>query len=162
MWIFAIYETPGKRRDKLKKAGMKEGDVIVDLGCGPGRFTFLAAKIAGQKGKVYAIDIHPINTALVAARGRIGGHSNIHVMLADCCATQLPDKAIDLIFINDAFHEFDKIGCLKEVSRILKTDGILAIDESEMKEDKFLSIIKEANLFTLTDKDKRLYRFAHI
>jgi len=159
MWIFAIYETPRKRRERLKKAGVEEGQVIVDLGCGPSRFTILATRIVGPEGKVYALDIHPLNTAIVAARIAIGGLKNVSVMLADCCATRLPDKAIDLIFINDAFHEFDKVGCLKEAARILKADGILAIDEHEMKESKLLRIVAEVNLFSLAEKDKRLYKF---
>lgn len=159
MWIFAIYETPRKRRERLKKAGVREGQVIVDLGCGIGRFTILAAKIVGPEGKVYALDIHPLHTAIVATRIAIGGHKNVTVMHADCHAAPLPDKAIDLIFINDAFHEFaDKI-TLKEAARILKADGILAIDEHEMKEDKFLGIVEGANLFTLVEKEKRLYKF---
>jgi len=82
-WIFAIYETSGKRRERLKKAGVKEGQVIVDLGCGPSRFTILAARIVGPEGKVYALDIHPLNTAIVAARVAIGGFKNVSVMLAD-------------------------------------------------------------------------------
>jgi ubiquinone/menaquinone biosynthesis C-methylase UbiE len=159
-WIFAIYETPKKRKEKLKKAGVKEGQVIVDLGCGFGRFTILAARIVGQEGKVYALDVHPLNTAIVAARIGTGRLKNVSVLHADCCATRLPDKAIDLIFINDAFHEFaDKVGALKEAARILKADGILAIDEHEMKEDKLLGIVEGANLFTLVEKEKRLYRF---
>jgi len=158
-WIFAIYETPGKRREKLKKAGVSKGQVMVDLGCGLGRFTILAARIVGAEGKVYALDIHPLNTAIVAARIGIGGLENVSVLHADCCATQLPDKAMDLIFINDAFHEFDKVVCLKEAARILKADGILAIDEHEMKEDKLLGIVERANLFTLIEKEKRLYKF---
>ncbi len=158
-WIFNIYETPKKRRERLKKAGVKEGQVIVDLGCGPGRFVFLAARLLGPQGKVYALDIHPLHTAIVAARAAIGGHKNVSVMHADCCATQLADEAIDLIFINDAFHEFDKIGCLKEAARILKADGILAIYEHEMKEAKFLDIVEGAKLFTLMEKEKRLYKF---
>jgi len=158
-WIFTIYETPRKRKEKLKKAGIKEGQVIVDLGCGPGRFTSLAAKIVGPKGKVHALDIHPLHTAIVAAIKGIGSHKNINILHADCCATGLPDKAIDLIFINDAFHEFDKVGCLKEAARILKADGILAIGEHEMKEAKFLGIVEEVDLFTLVEKEKRLYKF---
>ena len=157
-WIFTIYETPSKRREKLKKAGVKEGQVIVDLGCGPGRFTILAARIVGPEGKVCALDIHPLHTVIVAVRIAIGGPKNISVMHADCCATGLPDKAIDLIFINDAFHEFDKVGCLKEAARILKADGILAINEGEMKESKLLRIVAEVNLFSLAEKDKRLYK----
>ena len=159
LWIFTIYETPRKRRERLKKAGVKEGQVIVDLGCDPGRFTILAARIVGPEGKVCALDIHPLHTAIVAARIAIGGPKNISVMHADCCATGLPDKAIDLIFINDAFHEFDKVGCLKEAARILKADGTLAIYEAEMKEAKLLGIIEGANLFTLVEKEKRLYKF---
>jgi len=157
-WIFTIYETPRKRRERLKKAGVKEGQVMVDLGCGPSRFTILASRIVGPEGKVYALDIHPLNTAIVAARIAMAGVKNVSVMLADCCATRLPDNAIDLIFINDAFHEFDKLGCLKEAARILKPDGILAIDEHEMKEAKLLSIIEQASLFTLVEKEKRLYK----
>ena len=159
LWIFTIYETPRKRRERLKKAGVKGGQVIVDLGCGIGRFTILAAKIVGPEGKVYALDIHPLHTAIVRARVGIGGHKNISVMFADSCATRLPDKAIDLIFINDAFHEFDKVATLKEAARILKVDGILAIDEHEMKESKLLGIVEGANLFTLVEKEKRLYKF---
>jgi ubiquinone/menaquinone biosynthesis C-methylase UbiE len=108
---------------------------------------------------VYAIDIHPLNIAIVAARRRIGALKNISVLQADSGATQLPDKLIDLIFINDAFHEFDQVSCLKEAARILKSDGILAIDEHEMKEDKLLGIVKGTNLFTLVEKEKRLYKF---
>jgi len=66
---------------------------------------------------------------------------------------------IDLIFINDAFHEFDKVGCLKEAARILKADGILVIYEAEMKEAKLLGIVEGANLFNLVEKEKRLYKF---
>lgn len=88
MWIFTIYETPRKRRERLKKAGVKEEQVIVDLGCGIGRFTILAARIVGPEGKVYALDIHPLHTAIVAARTAIGGPRNVSAMLADCCATR--------------------------------------------------------------------------
>lgn len=159
MWILTIYETPGKRRERLKKAGVKEGQVMVDLGCGIGRFVFLAARIVGPKGKVYALDIHPLHVAIVAARRRIGGYKNVSIMYADCHATGLPNKAVDLIFINDAFHEFADEITLKEAARILKTDGILAIDEHEMKEAKFLGIIEGSKLFTLVEKEKRLYKF---
>jgi len=160
LWIFTIYETPQKKRKKLKKAGVSQGQTILDLGCGIGRFTILAAKIVGSEGKVYAIDIHPLHTAIVRARIGIGGHKNVGVILSDSTDTGLPDKTLDVVFINDAFHEFaDKKRTLREVSRVLKPSGILAIHEGEMKENKLLSVVAEVNLFSLAEKDKRLYKF---
>ena len=160
LWIFTIYETPRKRREKLKKAGVRDGQTILDLGCGPGRFTLLAARIVGTAGKVYALDIHPLHQAIVRVRAKMERLENISTILADSSDTGLPDRIIDVVFINDAFHEFtDKSGTLREVSRILKPSGILAIGEQEMKESKLLRIVAEVNLFSLAEKDKRLYKF---
>jgi ubiquinone/menaquinone biosynthesis C-methylase UbiE len=160
LWIFTIFETPRKRREKLKKAGVKEGQVIVDLGCGPGRFTTLAARIVGPEGKVCALDIHPLHQAIVRVRAKMERLENISTILADSRDTRLPDETVDIVFINDAFHEFaDKKGTLREASRVLKPNGILAIGEHEMKESKLLSVVAEVNLFSLSEKDKRLYKF---
>ena len=160
LWIFAIYETPQKKRKKLKKAGVSKGQTMLDLGCGPGRFTLLAARIVGTAGKVYALDIHPLHQAIVRVRAKMERLENISTILADSSDTGLLDRTIDVVFINDAFHEFaDKKGTLREVSRILKPSGILAIYEGEMKESKLLSVVAEVNLFSLAEKDKRLYKF---
>jgi len=160
LWIFAIYETPQKKRKKLKKAGVSKGQTMLDLGCGPGRFTLLAARIVGTAGKVYALDIHPLHQAIVRVRAKMERLENISTILADSSDTGLLDRTIDVVFINDAFHEFaDKKGTLREVSRILKPSGILAINEGEMKESKLLRIVAEVNLFSLSEKDKRLYKF---
>jgi len=160
LWIFTIYETPQKKRKRLKKSGVNEGQTILDLGCGIGRFTLLAARIVGTAGKVYALDIHPLHQAIVRVRAKMEKAENISTILADSSDTGLPDRTIDVVFINDAFHEFaDKKGTLREVSRVLKPSGILAIDEHEMKESKLLNVVAEVNLFSLAEKDKRLYKF---
>ena len=160
LWIFTIFETPRKRRERLKKAGVSQGQTILDLGCGVGRFTLLATRIVGTKGKVYALDVHPLHQAIVRARAKRGKRENISTILADSSDTGLLDKTVDVVFINDAFHEFaDKKGTLREVSRVLKPSGVLAIYEHEMKESKLLSIVAEVNLFSLAEKIKRLYKF---
>ena len=40
----------------LKEIGIKEGQVILDFGCGSGIFSLPAAKIIGKEGKIYALD----------------------------------------------------------------------------------------------------------
>lgn len=41
----------------LRKLGIKEGEIIADIGCGIGYFTLPASKMVGEKGKIYAMDI---------------------------------------------------------------------------------------------------------
>ena len=41
----------------LMKSCLKEGDTLLDAGCGRERFSISVSKIVGDKGKIYAIDI---------------------------------------------------------------------------------------------------------
>ena len=54
---------------RVKKFGIKEGMTVVDYGCGPGRYTTRLAKLVGEKGKVFAIDIHEL--AIKAVKKKI-------------------------------------------------------------------------------------------
>ncbi len=45
---------PGK---KVLSPFVKEGDFILDLGCGPGSFTNTLAQLTGEKGRVIAVDL---------------------------------------------------------------------------------------------------------
>jgi len=44
----------------LRAIGVKPGQVVLELGCGPGFFTIPAGKIVGEEGLVYALDLHPL------------------------------------------------------------------------------------------------------
>ena len=54
-----------KRREMLPpektliRLGLKQGDIVADIGCGIGYFTIPAANIVGDSGKVFAMDISP-------------------------------------------------------------------------------------------------------
>jgi precorrin-6B methylase 2 len=50
MWI----EKDGE--DFLETIGIKEGQIVLDFGCGEGHYAIPAAKLVGEKGKVYAMD----------------------------------------------------------------------------------------------------------
>ena len=51
-----IFRNPYK---VLKAAGLKSGQKVLEVGCGPGFFTLPAARIVGNEGSVYAIDTNP-------------------------------------------------------------------------------------------------------
>ena len=159
MWIFA-FEPGGRKREKLKMADIGEGQVVLDAGCGVGRYTIRIARMVGRKGRVYALDIQPIHVVIVKARARIRGLGNVHTIHRNISNTDLKGKSIDVVFMSDAFHEYgDKQGALREANRILKPDGILFIDEHEMREHKFLDIVSSVDLFSLEKKKGKLYRY---
>ena len=160
MWIFCIIEPPQRKRKKLKMAGIKEGQIVLDAGCGIGRYTIPIARTVRKKGRVYALDNQPFHVAIVKTTARIAGLRNIHTIVADMANTRINDKIIDTVFMSDAFHEYsDKQGALRETNRILKPDGTLFIDEHEMRERKFLDIVATVGLFSLEEKEGKLYRF---
>jgi 23S rRNA (uridine2552-2'-O)-methyltransferase len=66
---------------------IRPGDVVVDLGAAPGGWLQVAAKLAGQTGKVIAIDLQPI----AAFR-----EPNIIVLQGDITAPEMPGKIVEL------------------------------------------------------------------
>ncbi|GAG09249.1 unnamed protein product, partial [marine sediment metagenome] len=59
-----LFGSPDKLLDQFE---IRDGDIVVDYGCGPGRFVRRASSMAGQSGKVYAADIHEL--AIEAIQG---------------------------------------------------------------------------------------------
>ncbi len=54
----------------LEVAGIKSGQKVLEVGCGPGFFTIPAAKIVGEEGSIYAVDTHPLAIKKVKKRWR--------------------------------------------------------------------------------------------
>ncbi|GAH52326.1 unnamed protein product, partial [marine sediment metagenome] len=48
------------RKNILAEVDIKPGFYILDYGCGPGSYTIVAARLVGESGQVYALDIHPL------------------------------------------------------------------------------------------------------
>ena len=146
-------------KNKLFEVGIKPGFHILDYGCGPGSHSIAAAQLAGNSGKVYALDIHPLSIERIqdmASKKRI---TNIETICSDC-ATGLEDGSIDIVLLYDTFHNVtDPDGVLKELHRILKPNSILSFSDHHMKEDEIVSEITKKSLFKLSRKEKRSYIF---
>jgi len=56
---------------------VRESDIVVDLGANIGYFTLLAARLVGERGKVYAFEPEPINYGLLIKNIEINGYDNI-------------------------------------------------------------------------------------
>jgi demethylmenaquinone methyltransferase/2-methoxy-6-polyprenyl-1,4-benzoquinol methylase len=82
----------------LKTAGLCSGQRVAEVGPGPGFFTIPAAKIVGEKGMVYAIDIHPLAIKRIQEKIRKEGITNVKAILADASQTGLPDQSFAFLF----------------------------------------------------------------
>ena len=147
------------RKNILKEVGIKPGFHVLDYGCGPGSYIVPLAKLVGESGKVYALDIHPLAIRKVkdiASKKRL---TNVETILSDC-QTGLPDNTLDAVILYDAFHHLsDPDMVLKELHRVLKPNGILSFSDHHMKEKEIVAQITNSGLFRLSRKGQRTYAF---
>ena len=137
---------------------VQAGQTFLDYGCGTGDFTLTAAQKVTETGKVYALDYFPRQLEIVCQRSEKAGLANIETILSDS-ETGLPDESVDVIWMCDVLHEIkEKRAVLKELHRVLKVDGILAIHDS-MQEKAF---DYTADLFSPIVKDEKFLSFAKI
>jgi len=109
---------------------IRPGLQVLELGPGPGTFTFEAAKLAGPDGHVYAVDIQPPMIARLEAELRRRGVSNVSPKVASAYELPMPDKSIDRAFLITVLCEIpDRQRALAEIKRVLKPDGLLAVGE---------------------------------
>ena len=147
------------REKIIEEIGIKPGFHVLDYGCGPGSYILPLAKLVGEKGKIYALDIHPLAIEKVKKIILKRKLKNVELIKSDC-KTGLPDESIDLVLLYDTYHDLrepDKV--LKELHRILKPEGILAFRDHHMREKEIISQVSKNNLFKLLRKGKFNYIF---
>lgn len=95
------------RDEIVKAAGVKEGDVVADIGAGTGLFTMLFAKKVGASGKVLAVDIATPFLANIHQRAEAAGLKNIETVLCTDRNARIPRESADVAFICDTYHHFE-------------------------------------------------------
>lgn len=111
----------------LKASGLKPGDQVLEIGCGPGFFTVPAGELVGDDGRVHAIDINPLAIEMTGNKVKKAGLTNVEVRIADAGDTGLPDESIDVALLFSVLPHLPLHTVLPELSRVLKNDGIVAV-----------------------------------
>lgn len=107
---------------------------VVGYGCGPGRYTTEFAKLVGDGGKVYALDIHDLAIEAVEAKIDKMGLKNVNPVLAVGYHCPLHDETADMVCALDMFFSIqDPTTFLGELKRITKAEGLLIIDYGHQK-----------------------------
>ncbi len=100
------------------------GEVVVDIGCGAGFDTLIAASHVGPGGRVLAVDMTPEMRAKAAEGARRLGYAHVEVL--DGYAENLPvaDGAADVVISNGVINLCpDKQAVFREMYRVLKPGG---------------------------------------
>lgn len=113
--------------------GLKSGDKILDLGCGFGRHAFEAARrgasvVALDAGRDEVEGVAATFAAMVEA-GELS-NENLHVaaVQGDALAIPFPDGTFDRVICSEVLeHIPDDIGAMRELARVLRPGGTMAI-----------------------------------
>lgn len=117
----------------IRELGVYEGQVAVDFGAGTGVYTMLLAERVGEGGRVYAIEVQKEFLTNIKNDATARGFKNIEVIWGDVerpQGTKIKDAIADVAVVSNVlFQAEDKEGLLREVRRVLKTQGkLLLID----------------------------------
>ena len=119
--------------DVLRRIGIKEGQTVLDFGCGSGNYTIPIAKIVGNKGTVYALDKnrYPLNELMQRARAE--GLTNIkRIDTSGEMKIILDDESVDAVLLYDIFWYFTLwdprlLELLSEVYRVSRPNALVSV-----------------------------------
>ncbi|MGE0462095.1 MAG: methyltransferase domain-containing protein [Vicinamibacterales bacterium] len=124
-----IYDPVTRRL--LSRAGIGEGNHVVDLGCGGGDVSLLAAEVVGPTGSVLGLDRSTEAIAAARARAREAGHAHARFVVAEI-EDWTPDAPVDAVIGRFVLmHQRDPVAVLARAREWVRRGGVVAFVESD-------------------------------
>ncbi len=147
-------------RRTLRGADLKPEQVVLEVGCGTGFFTLLAAEMIGDDGHLIAMDPLSDFVKRVSEKVKDAGLKNVEVIRRDALNTRLASASVDVVLLFGVvpYPTIPLSRLLPEMHRILRQEGTLAVWLYPVPFGVPTSILK-SGLFTDLGKKHGVYRY---
>lgn len=112
----------------FRAGAIRRGDHVLDLGAGSGTDSLIAARLAGPRGRVYALDLTPEMSCKLRRNAEALGAGNVVAIEGSAEALPLPDASVDVVTSNGVLNLVpDKRAAVAELHRVLRPGGRVQI-----------------------------------
>lgn len=119
----------------VRHAELKADETVLDLGCGAGIDTLLAAVVVGPAGRVIGLDMTPEMVERTRANAAASGLANVEVLQGLIEEIPLPDASVDVVISNGVLNlSTRKSRVLAEARRVLRPGGRIVIADLVLEE----------------------------
>ena len=109
---------------------LKRGETVLDLGCGAGFDSLIAARQVGASGRVISIDMTPAMLDKARVGASEAGRSNVEFHEAYAESLPVQDKSVDVVISNGVINLCpDKMAVFGEINRVLKPGGRIQLGD---------------------------------
>lgn len=152
---------------------LKAGMTFVDVGCGDGFFSLLAAKKVGLEGRVFAVDVDGSRVGLLWDKAAAAGLTNIVAVIARAEDTVFCEGCADMVLYSMDLHDFDDPPRVLENARLMlkPTGRLVDLDWKKtlmqigppvhirFSEDKVAEMLKKAKFKVESVKEAGPYHY---
>ena len=126
----SIFVRPSTER-VFRKAGIAAGMRVLDIGCGAGDVSFLAAELVGETGSVIGVDRDPGVLALARRRAKENGLTNVTFEereIDDITPAQPHDAVVSRFVL---MYQADPVATLARLARTVRKGGLVVVQEPD-------------------------------
>lgn len=129
-------------------AGIKKGDIVLDLGSGAGNDVFVVRQLVGADGKVIGLDFTEEMVGKAEKNNEKLGYQNIEFKLGDIEDMPIDDNSVDVIISNCVLNLVpDKQKAFSEIYRTLKPGAHFCVSDIVVKGNLNEELRKSAELY---------------